>query len=173
MKAHTFTFRQCDNGWFIGPNLPLKPSWEQLKNKLKEILNYMCFFGINFAFNPNNKEKIVINKLIEKKISNHADLSLAYACYFLKDRFVKGEKQISKDTQCALIYAVIILKKRFLEGEKSIAKDSRTCLEYCIHIFKRKKLPKEMHNMMLFHKIKNPNDKFVKRYLKFKGVANI
>lgn len=165
----SFTFDPIN--FTVGDKLPLKPSWKQLKEKLTQIVYYIHLFGA-LDLNP-NKESVVVNKLIEKKISSSGALSLGYACYFLKNRFIQGEEQISKEPALSLVYSVVVLKKRFLEGEKSIAKDSRICLEYCIRIFKRKKLPKEMHNMMLFHKMKNPNDKFVKRYLKFKGVAGI
>ena len=63
----------------------------------------------------------------------------------------------------ACFYAEDIIKARWIEAEDIIMNSSYYSSRYASHVIKGK-LPEKMHNMMILHAIKDPDDKCVKRY---------
>ena len=66
----------------------------------------------------------------------------------------------------ACYYARDVIRGRWIEAEELIMTDPRCCLYYAEYVTKGK-LPEKMHNMMILHGIKNPNDYWVKHYFNF------
>ena len=63
-------------------------------------------------------------------------------------------------------YAFNIIKGRWIEAEDIIMNNSYAAYHYALHIMKGK-LPEKMHNMMILHGIKNPNNYCAKAYFKY------
>jgi len=64
------------------------------------------------------------------------------------------------------LYALDVIKGRWIEAEDIIMTDTRESFDYAIDVIEGK-LPEKMHNMMILHAIKNPNDIWVKEYFEF------
>ena len=60
-------------------------------------------------------------------------------------------------------YARDVIKGRWIEAEDIIMTDSEDSFDYARDVIKGK-LPEKMHNMMLLHAIKDPNDILVQDY---------
>ena len=65
-------------------------------------------------------------------------------------------------------YALDIIKGRWIEAEDFIM--THPCYSYLYSVYViEDKLPEKMHNMMILHAIKNPDDIDVKAYFKYLG----
>lgn len=148
----------------IGPKLNKKSSKEQVAEKIRQIYVYFYVYGVF-----QNKENIPLFPNYEKEILYFPFLSYIYSYYFMKSPWKKAEKIIAKDKHASVLYAIHVLKKRFELGEKSIKEDPELCLSYCIEVMKRKVLPKEMHQAMMLHAIKQTSPA-IKRYFSYKSV---
>ena len=60
-------------------------------------------------------------------------------------------------------YALNVVEGRWIEAEDIIMNSSYYSSRYASHVIKGK-LPEKMHNMMILHAIKDPEDKYVKDY---------
>ena len=76
----------------------------------------------------------------------------------------KLEQYIIKDPCYAYRYAKDVIKGRWKEAENIIATNSECAYAYALNIIKGK-LPKNMHNAMIIHGLKE--DRWVKYYLDF------
>jgi len=81
-------------------------------------------------------------------------------------RLIELEDMVLTDAFWAYIYAENIIKSRWIEAEDVIMTDSSPCFAYAEYVTKGK-LPEKMHNMMILHAIKDPNDYYVKKYFEF------
>ena len=80
-------------------------------------------------------------------------------------RSLKQELIILTDPFCSCLYAQKIIKGRWIDAEDIIMTDPACTFDYAFYVIKGK-LPDKMHNMMILHAIKNPNDIWVKEYFK-------
>ena len=78
-------------------------------------------------------------------------------------RFPELEELISTDPFWSYIYARDIIKGRWVEAEDIIMINLYHSYHYALYVIKGK-LPEKMHNMMILHAIKDPDDWRVKRY---------
>ena len=73
------------------------------------------------------------------------------------------EHIILTDIYCTYWYTIDVINGRWEEAEDFIMTDSMYSYLYAVNVIKDR-LPNKMHNMMLLHSIKNPNDCYVKEY---------
>jgi len=64
------------------------------------------------------------------------------------------------------LYTRNAIQDRWIEAEDVIMTDPSPCFYYAEYVIKGK-LPEKMHNMMILHAIKDPNDYYVKNYFEF------
>ena len=81
-------------------------------------------------------------------------------------RLPELEYIIMTDPQIACFYAEDIIKGRWIEAEDIIMNDPHETYCYAIQVIKGK-LPEKIHNMMLLHAIKDPDNCYVKEYFEF------
>jgi len=81
-------------------------------------------------------------------------------------RSLKQELIILTDPFHSCIYAKNVIKGRWIEAEDTIMTDPVWTHDYAVAVIKGK-LPDKMHNMMILHAIKDPNDIWVKEYFEF------
>lgn len=149
----------------IGFKLKENSSIEQVADKINQLVHayMMGWFS--------DKEDILTFPQYENKIKKNPLAAAFYSCCFMKKPWPEAEKYIAKNKDASFFYATNVLKSRFPAGEKAISEDPECSLAYCIVILKRKKLPEDMHRKMLSHAIKDPDNKHIKRYLRFKKVS--
>lgn len=149
----------------IGPKLKKTSSFEEVQDKLQQLINAWLVCGYFYA-----EEDLPLFPEYEKAIAKHPLAAAFYSSCFMKKPWPKAEKCIAKDKEASMLYSTRVLKSRFAIGEKVISENPEYCLAYSILVLKRGKLPDFMHNRMLLHAIEDPNNKHVKRYLRFKKV---
>jgi hypothetical protein len=154
-------------GEIVGPNIDSNATPEQFADKIQQLINAWVIFGHLFA-----KEALPLFPHYEDDIKKSPIASAIYSCCFMKKPWLEAEKSIAKDKEASMLYASKVLKARFPAGEEAISEDPEYCLAYCLLVLKRGKLPEFMHNKMLLHAIKDPDNKHIKRYLKYKKVKN-
>ena len=81
-------------------------------------------------------------------------------------RLPEIEDIVLADSWVSCRYALNVVKGRWIEAEDFIMTNPDDSCFYAINIIKGK-LPEKMHNMMILHGIKNPNDIWVKHYFNF------
>jgi hypothetical protein len=150
---------------FIGPSLKPDSTEEEFADKIQQLINSYFVWG-----HATNKEDIPRFPKFEEKLLKSSIGCAFYAYCFLKKRWPEAEKTIAKDKEASLFYAIKVLKSRFPAGEKEISKSPEHCLVYSTLALKRGKLPDDMHRQILLTAIKDPDNKHIKRYLRFKKV---
>jgi len=168
MKLHQkcFTIDLVEKS--IGPKISADATPEQLADKIQQQINAYTLFGHLLA-----KEDLPLFPQYEDDIKKVPIAAAIYSYCFMKKPWPEAEKVIAKEKEASMLYAVKVLKSRFPAGEKAISSDPEYCLAYSLLVLKRGRLPDFMHNKMLLHAIKDPDDKHVKRYLKFKKVKGV
>lgn len=165
LVKHVFEMSGLHKKTCIGPKLKKTSSLEEVQNKLQQLINAWLVCGYFFA-----EEDLPLFPEYEKAIARHPLAAAFYSSCFMKEPWPKAEKCIAKDKEASMLYATRVLKSRFSMGEKVISEHPEYCLAYSLLVLKRGKLPEFMHNRMLLHAIEDPNNKHVKRYLRFKKV---
>ena len=84
----------------------------------------------------------------------------------LGERLPELESCILTSSHYSYFYALDIIKGRWPEAEDVIMESQKMSLLYAVFLIKGR-LPEKMHNMMILHAIKNPNDFGVKHYFNF------
>lgn len=167
LKVHSFDISLITKPK-IGPTLSPAASMEEFSVKMQQMINAYAFFGYCF-----NDEDLPAFPNYESSFIKIPIAAAIYSCSFLKKPWPKAEKYISKDKDASLLYAAKVLKNRFIAGEVVIGDHPDYCLAYSILVLKRARLPDFMHNKILANAIKDPENKSIKRYLKFKKVRKI
>jgi hypothetical protein len=152
-------------GESVGPKIGADATPEQLSDKIQQQINAYLLFGHLFA-----KEDLPLFPQYENDIKRVPIAAAIYSYCFMKKPWPEAEKVIAKEKEASMLYAGRVLRSRFPAGEEAISSDPEYCLAYSLFVLKRGKLPDFMHNKMLLHAIKDPDNKHVKRYLKFKKV---
>ena len=70
------------------------------------------------------------------------------------------------EAYCMYGYSMDVIKGRWIEAEDVIMTDPMISFRYAVDVIGGK-LPEKMHNMMLLHAIKEPNDLQVNDYFSF------
>jgi len=93
-----------------------------------------------------------------------------YIAYDAGKRLPEIEDIVLTDSWFSCCYARDIIKGRWIEAEDFImnnhARPPYYCYFYAVDIIKGK-LPQKMHNMMILHAIKDPDDWYIKSYFEF------
>jgi hypothetical protein len=108
-----------------------------------------------------------INKKLEPFIIKGPYCAYLYARDVIKDRWIEAEPIIINDSSWAYYYARNLIKGRWIEAENIISTNSEYAYRYALQVINGK-LPENMHNAMIAHGIADPNNKYIKRYLKSK-----
>lgn len=101
----------------------------------------------------------------EAAMARNGEASYLYALRVLRGRFRRGEPAISSDPVWAVRYARFVVRGRFQMAEENIAMRPESCYDYFRHVMKGKRLPDEMHRIMLLKSFESPEDPFIRRYL--------
>jgi len=81
-------------------------------------------------------------------------------------RLPKLENIILTDSWYSCRYAELLIKGKWIEAEDIIMTSPGDSYYYARDVIKGK-LPEKMHNMMILHAIKDPDDIWVKEYFKY------
>ena len=149
----------------IGPELKADATPEQISDKIQQMINAWSIFGYFF-----NSENLPTFPQYESDIKKTPIAAAIYACCFLKKPWPEAESSIAKCKESSMLYASKLLKGRFPAGEKVISESPEHLLAYSLIVLKRGKLPDFLHRKMIAHAIKDPDNKHIKRYLRFKKV---
>lgn len=166
MAEHCFTISLNPKDRRIGNKLNPEASFEEVREKIQHLINAWMIKGFFL-----NDEAIPRFAQYEESIAANPLAAAFYACCFLKRPWPEAEKLIAKDKEASMLYATKLLRKRFPAGEAAISEHPEYCLAYSVLLLKRGKLPDLMHNKMLAHGIKDPDNEHVRRYLRFKKVS--
>jgi len=90
----------------------------------------------------------------------------AYNKALVVKRSPKLEDIILTSPFYSYLYAKDVIKRRWIEAEDIIMPDSFIVWLYSREVIKGK-LPEKMHNMMILHGIKDPDDSSVKNYFEY------
>jgi len=93
-------------------------------------------------------------------------LQAFYKAHEAGKRLPELEHIVLNDSWYSYRYALNVVKGRWIEAEDIIMNDSIYSSYYAVNVIEGK-LPEKMHNMMILHAIKNPNDIWVKEYFEF------
>jgi len=166
MDAISVVFNVVDEkNHVVGPPISPFATPEQFKDKIQQMINAWLLFGL-----LSTKEELSRFPEYEEAVKQSPIASAVYACCFLKKTWPEAEKKIATCKESSLLYAAKLIKGRFAEGEKVISESPEYLLAYSLTVLKRSKLPDFMHRKMIAHAIKDPNNKYIKRYLRFKKV---
>ena len=124
--------------------------------------------------------------MAEKQISGCPEAALDYARFVVQGRWPEAEPCLLEDIYVAFTYAEQVIQGRWPEAEdgfagsdlaelyacemlpgrwdEEVAKKCTCWLYYYAKDVIKGRLPDELHNRMLAEAIKNPNDRWVKKY---------
>lgn len=110
------------------------------------------------------REKNIPHPNLESVIAHNGEASYLYALRILKGRFPKGEPAIAMSPAWAVRYSRFVMRKRFLIAECNIARVPECGYDYFKYVMKGKKLPDEMHKIMILTSFDNPENAHLKKY---------
>jgi len=85
---------------------------------------------------------------------------------FCNRNLIRNGRLPITEAYCMYGYAIDVIKGRWIEAEDFIMTDPMSSFRYAVDVI-GDKLPDKMHNMMILHGIKDPNDFHVLRYFSF------